>query len=133
MVAQCQDTIDNPDNYTYYGGAPEGGYNQIDAGTWPLAAVACAFAYRVTGDSKYVAPAIKFWVASLEDDNQVAAGVGVNTIGNGLGCVSGVDTNWQAWVTAGSPYTNRPAVLLPILGDTGYVMRWHGMARRARL
>src|SRR5512144_1784066 len=72
MVANCQETIDKPERYTERGGA--------DGSTWPGAAVHCAFAYRVTQNASYLSQAIKYWNASLNDDQ---------TLGDGKGCVAG--------------------------------------------
>ncbi|MGD0527948.1 MAG: hypothetical protein ABSE49_22635 [Polyangiaceae bacterium] len=108
LVKQCQDTIDNPSDYTTRGGA--------DGNYWPQSAVACAFAYAATQKSAYLTQALTYWKASLNDDQ---------TIGDGLGCVQGVSTSWQAWASAGA---NPPAppVLLTITHDTGYPIRWYG-------
>ena len=73
LVAQCDDTIANPNDYTTRGGS--------DGHYWPESSVACAFAYVVTQKAQYLTQAIKYWQASLSDDQ---------TIGDGKGCVSGV-------------------------------------------
>src|SRR5689334_11938588 len=84
LVAACQDTIDNPGDYATRGGS--------DGDYWPGSAMRCAFAYMATQDAAYLTQAIKYWRASLDDDQD---------IGDGLGCVAGVATDWQSW--DGSP------------------------------
>lgn len=105
VVDRCQQTLDAPRYFTSRGGA--GG------GIWPDAAVSCAFAYLTTGKAAYAAQAIRYWRASLNDDQ---------TLGDGAGCVAGVSTNWQAW--NGSPPA--PPVVITVTHDTGYPMRWYG-------
>jgi hypothetical protein len=105
IVDGCQKTIDTPQWYNDRGGA--GG------GTWPGAAVACAFAYLTTQNAAYATQAVKYWKAALNDDQ---------TLGDGLGCVPGVSTDWQSWNGSGSP----PPVIITITHDTGYPMRWYG-------
>ena len=105
LVANCQATIDKPGDYTMRGGS--------DGNTWPAAAMSCAFAYRVTGDAKYLAPAITYLRAALGDDQK---------LGDKAGCVAGVSTNWQSW--DGNPPA--PSVILTISHDTDYPMRWYG-------
>src|SRR5262245_28977937 len=46
LVAACQDTIDNPQDYATRGGS--------DGDYWPGSAVRCAFAYMATQDAKYL-------------------------------------------------------------------------------
>src|SRR4051794_25411055 len=43
LVAACQDTLDNPDDYTTRGGS--------DGDYWPGSAVRCAFAYMATQEA----------------------------------------------------------------------------------
>jgi hypothetical protein len=105
IVARCQQTIDSPQSFADRGGA--GG------GIWPDAAVSCAFAYQVTQKAAYAAQAVKYWRAALNDDQ---------AIGDGLGCVPGVSTDWQSW-KGGGPV---PPVIITITHDTGYPMRWYG-------
>jgi hypothetical protein len=105
QVAGCDATINKPSDYTTRGGS--------DGGTWPGAAVACAFAYVTTKKMQYLTQAIKYWNASLSDDQ---------TIGDGLGCKPGVSTNWQSW----NQYPPAPPVILTVTHDTGYGMRWYG-------
>ncbi|HMF40423.1 MAG TPA: MYXO-CTERM sorting domain-containing protein [Polyangia bacterium] len=106
MVANCQMAIDKPSNYAGRGGS--------DADTWPGMAVSCAFAYVVTGQSKYLAPALLYWKAALGDDQ---------TVGDGLGCTPSASTaNWKTW-NGSSP---APPILLTITHDTGYPIRWYG-------
>ncbi|HKA89887.1 MAG TPA: hypothetical protein VKE22_19635 [Haliangiales bacterium] len=105
IVDRCQQTIDNPGSFVDRGGA--------DGDTWPAAAVACAFAYLVTGNAAYAAQGIKYWNASLNDDQ---------TLGDGAGCVAGVNTSWQTW--NGNPPA--PPVIVTVTHDTGYPMRWYG-------
>ena len=107
MVANCQETIDKPESYKVRG--------NTDASTWPGAAVHCAFAYTVTQNTNFLTQAIKYWNASLNDDQ---------TIGDGKGCVVGVSTDWQTWAASGSG--SPPPVLQTITLDTGYPMRWYG-------
>jgi hypothetical protein len=105
LVAACQDTIDNPNDYKTRGGS--------DGDYWPASAVSCAFAYQATQNAQFLTQAIKYWQAALSDDQM---------IGDGLGCVSGVSTNWQSW--DGNPPA--PPVILTIAHDTDYPMRWYG-------
>ena len=105
FVPACQATISKPQDYTTRGGA--------DGNNWPGSAVACAFAYQVTQKPEHLAQAIKYWQASLDDDQ---------TIGDKKGCVAGVDTNWKSW--GGSPPA--PPVLLPVAHDTGFPLPWDG-------
>ena len=106
LVKQCQDTIANPNDYAGRGGS--------DGNYWPEAAVACAFAYVTTGTASFLTQALKYWQASLSDDQ---------TIGDAKGCISGVATNWQTWASGGM---NGPAppVILTITHDTDYAFRW---------
>ena len=78
--------------------------------------MACAFAYVATQNSQYLAQALMYWKASLSDDQK---------IGDGLGCVAGVSTNWQTWAQAGNGGA-APPVILTITHDTGYPIRWYG-------
>jgi MYXO-CTERM domain-containing protein len=104
LVAQCDDVILHP--VTDRGGA--------DAFAWPSAALNCALAYLATQDQKYLDASIKYWHTSLDDDQ---------TQGDHLGCVAGVDANWQMdWDGTYPP----PPVLLTVMHDTGYPMRWYG-------
>jgi hypothetical protein len=108
LVAQCQDTIDNPGSYSTRGGS--------DGNYWPQSAVACAFAYVATRDADYLTQALTYWQASLNDDQ---------TIGDGAGCVQGVSTDWQTWAEGGEN-GSVPPVLLTVTHDTGYPIRWYG-------
>lgn len=105
LVAGCQDTIDDAAYYDTRGGS--------DGDNWPGSAMRCAFAWRATNDPKYLTQAIKYWHAALDDDQ---------VIGDGLGCVAGVDTDWQSW--NGDPPA--PPVILTVTHDTGYPIRWYG-------
>jgi hypothetical protein len=106
MVSACQDAIDHPSNYTDRGGA--------DSGDWPTNAMSCAFAYMVTQQSKYLAPAITYWKAALNDDQNM---------GDGLGCTTAnMNIDWTKWNGDGSP----PANVITITHDTDYPMRWYG-------
>jgi MYXO-CTERM domain-containing protein len=106
MVARCQAAIDKPSDDTTRGGA--------DGDTWPGTALACAFAYTVTQQAKYLAPALTYWKAALGDDQ---------TIGDGLGCTAAhAGDSWTGW-SGSSP---APPVLITITHDTGYPMRWYG-------
>ena len=106
-VANCQQSIDKPGDFTARGGA--------DGNTWPATAVDCAFAYLVTQNAAYLTQAIKYWNASLNDDQ---------TLGDNKGCVANVNTNWQTWAASGSGTT--PPVIQTVTHDTGYPMRWYG-------
>ncbi len=108
LVAQCQDTLNEPSQYATRGGS--------DSSYWPGSAVACAFAYLTTQNATYLTQALTYWNASLNDDQ---------TLGDGLGCVQGVSTNWQTWA-AGGQNGAAPPVILTITHDTGYPMRWYG-------
>jgi MYXO-CTERM domain-containing protein len=101
-IAACADTIKTPQDYTQRGGS--------DGSTWPGAAVACAAAWQATGDAKYATQAIKYWRASLEDDQN---------LGDKLGCVVGANGTWDGNGTA-------PPGLITITHDTGYPIRWYG-------
>ncbi len=105
LVAACQDTIDNPSDYSTRGGS--------DGNTWPGAAVDCAFAYQATQKATYLTQALMYWQASLDDDQK---------LGDKLGCVAGVATDWQSW--DGNPPA--PPIILTVTHDTGYPMRWYG-------
>jgi hypothetical protein len=106
MVAACQDAIDHPGNFASRGGA--------DSDAWPATAMACAFAYNVTKQDKYLAPAITYWRAALGDDENV---------GDGQACTAAASTSdWKSWTGETAP----PPVLLTITHDTGYPMRWYG-------
>jgi hypothetical protein len=107
LVAQCQDSITTPANYTARGG--------VDANTWPNEAMACAFAYVATQQAKYLTPALTYWKASLNDDQN---------IGDGLGCTAANSTfDWKTQWDGNYP---PPPVLLTVSHDTGYPMRWYG-------
>ena len=103
LVAQCQDAIATPKDYDSRGGS--------DGDNWPRTAVDCAFAYRATQDAQYLAAALKYWHAALDDDQ---------ALGDHLGCVVGVDPNWQA------SKADAPPVIITVTHDTGYPMRWYG-------
>jgi len=105
LISACQATIDKPSDYTERGGS--------DGDTWPAAAMSCAFAYRVTSDSKYLTQAITYLRAALEDDQK---------LGDKAGCVAGVNANWRSW--DGNPPA--PPIILTVTHDTGYPMRWYG-------
>jgi hypothetical protein len=105
LVADCQQTIDDPADFATRGGA--------DGDTWPGAAVECAFAYLATQSSAFLAQAIKYWNAALNDDQQ---------IGDALGCVAGANPNWQTW----DQTTPAPPIILTVTHDTGYPIRWYG-------
>jgi MYXO-CTERM domain-containing protein len=107
LVKQCDDTIANPADYTARGGS--------DGNYWPQSSVACAFAYVVTQKASYLTQAIKYWQASLDDDQ---------TIGDNKGCIQGANTNWQTW--AQSPNGAAPPIILTITHDTDYPYRWYG-------
>ncbi len=106
-IAACQDAIANPAEQMSRGGS--------DGNTWPLAAMSCAFAYRVTSDARYLTQAIASWHAALDDDQ---------TVGDHLGCVAGTSTDWQTWAASGSG--SAPAIIRTVTHDTGYPIRWYG-------
>ncbi len=101
-ISECDKTLQNPGNY-----APRGG---VDADTWPAAAVNCAAAWQATSDAKYATQSIKYWRASLEDDQNV---------GDKLGCIVGANGTWNG---SGNP----PPGLITVAHDTGYPIRWYG-------
>ncbi len=105
LVAACQATIDKPSDYTLRGGS--------DGNTWPAAALSCAFAYQVTKDAKYLTQASTYLRAALSDDQR---------LGDKLGCVAGVSSNWQSWDGDGPA----PPIILTVTHDTDYPMRWYG-------
>jgi hypothetical protein len=105
MKFLCDDSISTPNDYRTRGGS--------DGENWPGTAVRCAFAYKVTGDAKYLTQALKYWHAALDDDQ---------TLGDKLGCVANVDTNWSKYDGTGLG----PPVLLTVTHDTGYPIRWYG-------
>ncbi|HSS39735.1 MAG TPA: hypothetical protein VLT58_13290 [Polyangia bacterium] len=106
IVKGCQDTVDDPTGNSVRGGA--------DGGDWPLSAVACAFSWLTTKNMTHLTAALKYWKASLNDDQ---------TIGDGLGCVAGADLNAAAkWNGSGAV----PPAIITVSHDTGYPMRWYG-------
>ena len=108
LVAACQDTIANPGDYTTRGGSD----GKL------LARFSLRVRIRLPGHRAEPVPDpgnTKYWQASLSDDQ---------TIGDGLGCVPGVSTNWQAWAQGGSSGA-APPVILTITHDTGYPIRWY--------
>jgi hypothetical protein len=106
IIAECQHDIDTPADVMDRGGA--------DGGNWPAAAVACAFSYAVTHNTAHLTAALKFWNATLNDDQ---------TMGDNKGCVAGVNTNWQGW---DGYSTAAPPVIATVTHDTGYPIRWYG-------
>src|SRR5262249_52619765 len=64
-------------------------------------------------NAQFLTQALKYWHASLDDDQM---------IGDKLGCIAGVSTDWQSW--DGNPPA--PPVIRTITHDTGYPMRWYG-------
>ena len=105
MVSACQETMTDANYYNTRGGS--------DGSLWPGAAVACAFAYLTTQNATYLTQALKYWNASLNDDQK---------IGDGLGCVQGVSTSWQSYQQGSG---KAPPVILTVTHDTGYPMRWY--------
>ena len=63
----------------------------------------------------YLTTAIKYWNASLNDDQ---------TMGDNLGCTTGASADWQTWAKSGSGAT--PPIIITVTHDTGYPMRWYG-------
>ena len=108
MLAECEDTFSEPNEYTTRGGE--------DGDNWPGSAVACAFSYVATGNSKYLTQALVYWNAALNDDQN---------LGDNLGCVQGVSTDWQTWA-AGDQSTAAPPVIVTVTHDDGYGIRWYG-------
>ncbi len=94
LVERCQETIDHPEYYMDRGGA--------DGDNWPGAAVACAFAWQVTGQQEFLDSAVQYWNVALNDDQ---------TLGDGLGCVVGADAE---------------TATTTVRHDTGYPIRWYG-------
>jgi hypothetical protein len=106
LVSQCQETIDKPKDFQ--------SRNGVDASTWPGAAVACAFAYVVTKQTKYLTQALLYWKTSLNDDEKM---------GDNLGCTpANSNPNVKGW--SGDPPA--PPGLLTVTHDTGYPIRWYG-------
>jgi hypothetical protein len=101
----CDDTLSAPKDYATRGGS--------DGESWPGSAIRCAFAYKVTGEQRYLTQALKYWHAALDDDQ---------TIGDGEGCVVGVNTDWSAYDGTGLG----PPVIVTVTHDTGYPIRWYG-------
>src|SRR5262249_39981261 len=66
-----------------------------------------------TKDAKYLTVALKYFHAALEDDQD---------LGDKLGCVAGVATDWKSW--DGTPPA--PPIIRTVTHDTGYPMRWYG-------
>jgi hypothetical protein len=107
LIERCQQSIDRPDDYKTRGGA--------DGDYWPGATLACAFAYRVTGEKKYLAQAMKYWRVTLNDDQ---------TVSDGLGCTAEqAALDWRrTWKGEPPP----PPALVTVTHDTWYPMRWYG-------
>jgi hypothetical protein len=107
LVERCQRSIDRPDEVKDRGG--------VDGDYWPGTALACAFAYRATGQKPYLAQAIKFWRVSLDDDQ---------AIGDGKGCTAEQATvDWRKRWNGEHP---APPALVTVSHDTWYPMRWYG-------
>lgn len=106
LVARCQRTIDLPQEFKERGG--------VNGDTWPGAALACAFSYRVTGQKTHLAQALKYWRIALGDDQKV---------GDALGCTPDqAAKGWSGWK---GEYPAPPA-LLTVTHDTWYPMRSYG-------
>jgi hypothetical protein len=106
LIARCQQTIDRPDELKERGG--------VDSDAWPGATLACAFAYRVTGQKPYLAQALKYWRITLNDDQK---------IGDGLGCTpEQAARGWSSWKGEYPP----PPALVTVTHDTWYPMRSFG-------
>src|SRR5215471_6137575 len=107
LVARCQQTIDHAADYNDRGG--------VDGDQWPGAAMACAFAYSVLGDSKYLTQALKYWHAALDNDMNIT---------DNAGCTAANSTyDWKKNWDGNYP---PPPLLLTVSHDTGYPMRWYG-------
>ena len=107
MVAYCQTTIDHPEYNTDRGGS--------DGDTWPGSAVDCAFAYLTTQERRNTSPRPSSTGRRRSNDDQ--------TLGDSLGCVAGVSTDWQTWDGNAAA---RPPMIITVTHDTGYPMRWYG-------
>jgi hypothetical protein len=107
LVERCQQTIDRPQDYAERGG--------VDGDYWPGATVACAFAYRVTGQKTYLAQAMKYWRVTLNDDQK---------IGDALGCTpEQAARDWRkTWKGDYPP----PRAIVTVSHDTWYPIRWYG-------
>jgi len=107
LVERCQRTIDKPDEVATRGG--------VDGDYWPGASVACAFAYRVTGEKRYLTQAMTYWRTSLGDDQKR---------GDGLGCTAEQST--QDWRKTWKGEPPVPPALITVTHDTWYPIRWYG-------
>jgi hypothetical protein len=105
FVGRCQDTLDHAADYDMRGGS--------DGDNWPGAALSCALAYLTSQNAQFLTQALKYWHASLDDDQM---------INDHMGCVAGVSNAWQSW--DGNPPA--PPVIRTITHDTGYPLRWYG-------
>ena len=109
LVDECQRTIDHPSEFAARGGA--------DGDYWSTATVACAFAFRVTGQDRYLGQALEYWRVSLNDDQ---------TVGDGLGCTpQQARKDWRGSWNGEQP---APPALLTVTHDTWYPIRWFGPA-----
>jgi hypothetical protein len=104
LIERCQQTIDRPNDFKIRGG--------VNSDAWPGATLACAFAYRVTGQKDYLAQALKYWRVTLNDDDK---------IGDGLGCTpEAAAEDWRkTWKGEHPP----PRALVTVAHDTWYPMR----------
>jgi hypothetical protein len=109
MVQECQAAITTPSDYSTRGGS--------DGNNWPETALACAFSYLTTGNTTHLSTAIQYWQTSLNDDQKV---------GDGLGCVAGVGTDWETWAKSNNGSGGAPPIILTVTHDTDYAMRWYG-------
>jgi hypothetical protein len=66
LIARCQRTIDRPDELKARGG--------VDGDYWPGATLACAFAFRVTGQQRYLTQGLTYWRVTLEPGSNYHAG-----------------------------------------------------------
>ncbi len=107
LATGCQNTIDNPQFFVTRGGA--------DGNTWPAAAQSCAFGYLTLHNPVFLTQAIKYWNASLSDDQN---------LGDNLGCTATANPAWQSWDH--SLGTAAPPVILTVTHDTDYPIRWYG-------
>lgn len=116
-VAQCEDTLTEPAQYDSRGG--------YDGYYWPASAVSCAFAFKTAAanDPKkatYLAQAIKYWKASMDDDS---------TRGDGIGCTAARAAGGAAALASFNDCssTTPDGSFLTITHDShGYPMRWYG-------
>jgi len=107
LIDRCQQSIDRPQDFNNRGG--------VDGDVWPGATLACAFAYRVTGQKSYLGQALKYWRVTLNDDDK---------IGDALGCTP--EAAAQDWRKTWKGEYPPPRALVTVTHDTWYPMRSYG-------